>query len=113
LPAARKEFDMTIIWKAAAVVLAITGAAVTSGCVTRDHDRYGYSDHQRHDRGNSQISVEFGNIDYGYSDGYWDNRHEWHQWSSDNDRDSYRHYRGSHYSDWKHDHDGNDGWRGN
>lgn len=111
--AARKEFDMTIIVKATAVALVLASATLASGCVTRDNDRYGYSGHHRHGSDNAQVSLEFGNIDYGYNDGYWDNRHQWHQWSSDNDRDSYRNYRGSHYSDWKHDRDGNDGWRGN
>ena len=110
--AREREFDMTILLKAAAVALAVAGAALTSGCVTRDHDRYGYSGH-RHGTDNAQVSVEFGGIEYAYSDGYWDNRHQWHQWSNDNDRDSYRNYRGNHYSDWKHDRDGNDGWHGN
>jgi len=104
---------MTIPLKMAVIALAIAGTVLTSGCMTRDNDRYGYSDHHGRDRANTQVSVEFGNIGYGYSDGYWDNGHQWHQWSSNSDRDSYRNYRGSHYNDWKHDRDGDDGWHGN
>lgn len=104
---------MAIIFKTAAVALAIAGATLTAGCMTRDNDHYGYSDHHRRDRDNAQVSVDFGNIGYGYSDGYWDNEHQWHQWSSNADRDNYSHHHGSRYYDWNHDRDGNDGWHGN
>jgi hypothetical protein len=103
---------MTTMMKATAAALAIAGATVTAGCATHSHDRYGHSDRYRHND-TARASVEFGGIEYGYSDGYWDNRHQWHQWSSDSDRDNYRRHRNSHYYDWKHDRDGNDGWRGN
>lgn len=104
---------MSISLKPAAVALVLAGATLTSGCMTRDNDRHGYSDHHRHDRDNAQVSVDFGSIAYGYSDGYWDNTHRWHQWPNGNERDNYRNYRGSHYNDWNHDRDGDDGWRDN
>ena len=53
------------------------------------------------------------NVAVGYQDGYWDNGRNWHQWSDDRHRQSYRDYRGNRYSDWNHDRDGSDGWRQN
>lgn len=81
------------------IKLANAGADLTSGCVTRDHDRSGYSGN-RHDNDGAQVSVEFGSIEYAYNDGYWDNPHQWHQWSNDNDRDSYRRYQGGPQNCW-------------
>jgi hypothetical protein len=65
------------------------------------------------DHGAAVVAVEFGNIGFGYSDGYWDNGHQWHQWANDGERQSYRNYQGNHYDDWNHDRDGDDGWHGN
>lgn len=99
---------MTTIFKTAVVALALAGTSLTSGCVSDRDERYG-----RNSRERGAISLDFGNIAFGYRDGYWDNGHNWHQWGDDRHRQSYRNYRGNHYNDWNHDRDGDDGWRSN
>lgn len=98
---------MTLIFKTAAIALALAGSTLASGCMS---DRDGrYVRHHRSDR--VVVSADFGNVAVGYQDGYWDNRRTWHQWSDDRQRQTYRDYRGNRYSDWNHDRDGGDGWR--
>ena len=95
---------MNNIFKGSALFIALAGTTLTGGCMMdRDHDR----DMDRHmsDRGSMDYSV----VRFGYSDGYWDNGHQWHAWSSDADMRGYRNYQGNTYHDWHHDRDG-DGW---
>lgn len=69
-----------------------------------NHDRGNYEG-----RGHSAISFGFGDVAFGYRDGYWDNRHSWHHWRNNRD---YRNYRGNgnNYHNWNHDRDGDNGW---
>jgi hypothetical protein len=56
------------------------------------------------------ITVGFGDVAFGYRDGYWDRGHTWHHWRNDAD---FRNYRGQHardYHDWNHDRDSDNGW---
>jgi len=113
--AARREITMPKFLKGAAIVLAVSAAALTSACMTNrdaNNDRMSREMSDR-DHGAAVVAVEFGNIGFGYSDGYWDNGHQWHQWANDGERQSYRNYQGNHYDDWNHDRDGDDGWHGN
>jgi len=104
----KREKDMTMLYKSVVIALALTGAVTTSGCmVHRDADLG-----EREDAAIG-VSVGFGEIGFGYSDGYWDNAHRWHRWSNDGERQSYRNYQGNRYYDWNHDRDGDDGWRNN
>jgi hypothetical protein len=64
-----------------------------------------------HDRGNVGVSIGFGDIAFGYRDGYWDNRHHWHHWHHRNDYRSYRDQNGSNYHDDNHYREDNNGWR--
>jgi len=64
-----------------------------------------------HDRDGSTFSIGFGDIAYGYRDGYWDNRHRWHHWRHNRDYRSYRDRDGSNYHDMNHDREDNNGWQ--
>jgi hypothetical protein len=55
------------------------------------------------------ISLDFGNVAFGYQDGYWDRAHRWHHWRHDEMR-RYRLVSGNHYNDWRHDRDRDHGW---
>src|ERR1700690_2342673 len=103
---------MTHFFKGAFVALALTGVTLTTGCMMHrdaDNDR---SDRNGQDRATAVVgvSVGFADIGFGYSDGYWDRGHHWHQWANDDERANYRNYQGNHYHDWNHDRDGDDGW---
>jgi hypothetical protein len=56
------------------------------------------------------VSLDLGNIAFGYNDGYWDRKHHWHHWRNQNDANSYRGAAGSQYHDWAHDRDPDHGW---
>src|SRR5579862_511548 len=58
------------------------------------------------------ISLDFGNVAFGYQDGYWDRDHHWHHWRNRNEANYYRNSRGNHYRSYRHDRDGGDGWHG-
>ncbi len=98
--------------KNSAIVLAITGTAMaTTAVASADSFAVGInSDHG--DRRGNVIAVGFGNVAIGYRDGYWDNGHRWHRWRNEREHRDYRSHYSSGYSDWNHDRDGNDGWRG-
>jgi hypothetical protein len=49
------------------------------------------------------VRFDIGNVAIGYSDGYYDNDHNWHHWAHSADA---RHYRAAHqdqYHTWRHD----------
>ncbi len=60
------------------------------------------------------VSVTFnpGDVAYGYSDGYWTNKHEWHSWGKPEYAEEYRHHPGARYYEYRHDRDPDMGWRG-
>ncbi|MEI9997569.1 MAG: hypothetical protein WDM91_23445 [Rhizomicrobium sp.] len=99
---------MKSLFKNAVLLVALAGTTIAGGCMMdRDHDR----DMDRHmsDRSSMDYSV----VRFGYSDGYWDNGHQWHAWNSDADMRGYRDDHGAAYHDWHHDRDGGDGWEHN
>jgi hypothetical protein len=57
------------------------------------------------------VGVGFGDIAYGYQDGYWDWGRHWHNWRNDQEMNDYRNYRGNHHNDYRHDRDHDMGWR--
>jgi hypothetical protein len=100
----------------AAIVLALAG---TSLAVSTPASAEGFSlsvgsnhgrDHGR-DRPGSIISLAFGDVAFGYRDGYWDNGHRWHRWNNDRDYQAYRQHKGNNYHDWNHNRDRDNGWR--
>lgn len=56
------------------------------------------------------VGVGFGNVAYGYQDGYWDRSHHWNNWQNDEEMRNYRSASNNHYNDWKHDRDSDQGW---
>ena len=59
---------------------------LVSGCMTQRDDgynRYDRSDRRMDNRDNGAVSLSFGSVAFGYSDGYWDNGHRWHRWNND------------------------------
>ena len=51
----------------------------------------------------ARVTFDIGNVAIGYSDGYYDNDHNWHRWAHAADA---RHYRAVHkdqYHTWRHD----------
>ncbi len=98
------------MFRGSALALALASTTLAAGCVM-DHggDRHHMSD--RDDRaGGAMVAFDFGTVRYGYSDGYWDNGHQWHAWNNDGDMQTYRTRPGAAYHDWHHDRDGKDGW---
>ncbi len=53
-----------------------------------------YHRHHHHNRG--VLALTFGDVAFGYNDGYWDNNHSWHRWSNDGEYRNYRQH-GSNY----------------
>jgi len=59
----------------------------------------------------TSISVNGGGIAFGYSDGYWDRGHQWHQWRDQKEAQSWREQNADHYYDRRHDREKDEGWR--
>lgn len=102
---------MRTLIKSAAVASCLF-AAVGVASVPAQADGFAIGINSAHgDHRGNVISVGFGNVAFGYRDGYWDNAHRWHRWRNAREHRNYRrHYSGG-YSDWNHDRDGGDGWR--
>ena len=60
----------------------------------------------------ARIRVDYSNVAFGYQDGYWDRDHRWHHWRNHREMRDYRNAPGNQYSDYRHDRDDNNGWRG-
>jgi hypothetical protein len=56
------------------------------------------------------ISLNLGNIAFGYQDGYWDHSHHWHKWRNQSDAQRYQASSGNQYHDWNHTRDADHGW---
>ncbi len=65
---------------------------------------------RNHNRSATSVSFQFGDVAYGYRDGYWDNSHRWHKWRNRGDHDSYRNHQGNNYRDGDHDRYRGQGW---
>jgi hypothetical protein len=53
------------------------------------------------------LGFDFGNVAIGYSDGYYDHSHHWHNWRRHDDmlawrRDHFRDYHEWRHDDWRH-----------
>ena len=53
------------------------------------------------------VGAGFGNVAYGYRDGYWDRGHHWNRWHDQEEMNNYRRAQNNQYHDWRHtrDHD--------
>lgn len=62
------------------------------------------------DRGDAAVSLNFGNVAFAYSDGYWDNNRRWHRWSNANEQRRYQKHHRNRYNNHRHDRDDDRGW---
>jgi len=110
--AARKESYMRMFLKGAAIALALAGTMlVAAGTANAAGITFTTNDRGR-DHGSTGISISFGDVAYGYQDGYWDNGHRWHNWRNRHDRDNYRGQHGDNYRNGNHGRYSGQGWRG-
>lgn len=89
------------------LLLAVSTVVLSASAASADN--YHRHHHRYHDRGG--VTLDFGNIAFGYNDGYWDTGHRWHRWSNNGHRDGYRNYQGNNYHGWRHNRDRDNGWR--
>lgn len=98
---------MRMYLKSAVAALTLAGTMlVTSGAAEAQY--YSRYHHHHHNRG--ALALTFGDVAFGYNDGYWDNGHTWHRWNNDRDYHNYRDH-GGNYHAWRHDRDGDNGWQ--
>ena len=60
------------------------------------------------------FSISLGNAAFGFSDGYWDRDHHWHNWRNKDEARYFREHYREHYQAARHDRDRKDknqGWR--
>ena len=48
-------------------------------------------------RAHVAVTFDFGNVAFGYTDGYWDRDHRWHRWRNAEERRRYRELYRAHY----------------
>ncbi len=60
--------------------------------------------------GDVGVSFNFGEVAFGYQDGYWDRGRHWHNWRNEDEMRNYRNSSGNKYYDWRHDRDPDNGW---
>jgi len=102
---------MRMLLKGAVIALALAGTTfATTGASSADGISINTSNHGRN-HATTGVSFDFGNVAYGYQDGYWDNGRRWHKWRNRGDHDNYRdHYRDN-YRDGNHSRYQGQGWR--
>jgi hypothetical protein len=104
---------MHMFLKGAAIALALAGATfATAGTANAQGISFGISDNGRH-HSRSGVVFSFGDVAYGYQDGYWDNGHRWHRWRNHHDRDGYRRDHRDNYRHGYHHRYRGQGWRRN
>jgi hypothetical protein len=102
---------MRMLLKGAAIALALAGTTFAfAGTSSAAGFAITTSDHGRNHSGTS-ISFSFGDVAYGYRDGYWDNSHRWHNWRNRGDRDNYRRHHGGNYRNGHHNRYRGQGWQ--
>ena len=79
---------MRTIFKSAVVMLALVGAPL--GAIPAANAAVG-------------VTFDIGNVAIGYSDGYYDNDHNWHPWARPEDAKRFQTARKESYRTWRHD----------
>ena len=104
---------MRMLLKGAAIALALAGTmVVTTGASSAAGFGISTSDRGR-DHATTSISFSFGDVAYGYQDGYWDNSHRWHNWRNSRDQRDYRNHHGNNYRGGNHTRYQGQGWQRN
>jgi hypothetical protein len=78
------------------------------------HHRYrgqGWMSDRGRDQAINGISFNFGNVAFGYRDGYWDNDHSWHKWRNSREHRDYRNQHGDSYRNGYHNRYRDHGWQ--
>jgi hypothetical protein len=102
---------MRMVLKGAAIALALVGTTFATA-VPSNAQSFGISSYDRgRDHATPTISFDFGNVAFGYRDGYWDNSHRWHKWRNSRDHRDYRHRYGDNYRNGYHHRYRGKGWR--
>jgi hypothetical protein len=100
-----------MLLKGAAIALTLASTAfATAGTSNAAGFAVTSSDHGRDHRGSS-VSFDFGNVAFGYQDGYWDNSHRWHKWRNSREHREYRDQHHDDYRDGRHRRYHGQGWR--
>jgi len=103
---------MRMFLKSAAIALALAGTTiVVAGTAGAAGVIFSTTDRGR-DHGSTGISISFGDVAYGYRDGYWDNNHSWHKWRNRREHRDYRDQHGDNYRNGYHHRYRGQGWRG-
>jgi len=92
------------------ILKSTTAALLVAGAVLATAPSANAQYYRHHNRGGAVVTLDFGNIAFGYRDGYWDRGHHWHRWRNNDEWRRYRGYHGGHYNDWNHDRDRDMGW---
>jgi hypothetical protein len=93
-----KEISMKIVLAGAVAALALAGATLVATSPAAARVNFG-------------VSINAGDVQFAYQDGYWDHAHRWHAWRDPEDWRWYREHYRDHYYDWRHDRDRDMGWR--
>jgi len=102
---------MRMLLKGAAIALALAGTMLAApGTANAAGITINTSDRGR-DHANSGISFSFGDVAYGYRDGYWDRDHRWHNWRNRREHRDYRNQFGDNYRNGYHHRYRDQGWR--
>jgi hypothetical protein len=108
-----KEPNMRMFLTGAAIALALAGTTLaTTGTANAAGITISTSDNGRN-HASTAISFSFGDVAYGYQDGYWDNSHRWHNWRNSRDRQNYRNQHGGNYRNGNHSRYRGQGWQRN
>lgn len=91
------------------VLLLVGNVSAAQGASPPERGGYNSLSLSRTIDGRSDLS-DAGTPAFAYMDGYWDVRHQWHVWASDDELESFRSQANSHFHAWNHDRDGNFGW---
>ena len=106
-----KGSNMRMLLKCLTVGLALAGATIaTSGMSNADGIAISSSDRGRNHT-TTGVTFSFGDVAFGYRDGYWDNDHRWHKWRNARDHRSYRDQYRDNYRDGYHHRYRGQGWR--
>jgi hypothetical protein len=99
------------IFKGAAIALVLAGTAgPTLGAGNPDRQGYHSLVMSRLADGRSDIT-DAGTPAFAYNDGFWDVRHQWHPWISDDEMQDFRKQGIVPIHAWNHDRDSDFGWQ--
>ncbi len=97
--------DMNMLNKMS-LLLATAAISLCAGSA----DAANFANGNQHRPGGSSLSIDIGNVAFGFNDGYWDTGHHWHTWRNNAERTNYSTH-GANFHSYNHTRDHNNGWR--